>query len=245
MDGQQMVLYSKDVADESLPSPNGKIITEAISLYLKKFNLTVQVDCDAKDVQPACESSVQGKNILEGLKVTIRQKEGVITSQSPTKQIVIKTSFNEKSMFKSTAGDKNDVRVYFSPTKTMFQSTTSVQQSEVRTKAEASKSKSTHNKTKIPVKMFAQSVRTNYLEEAKFVELVQMIKQYEIEVEGENIKQSKTVLNVEDILDASCPEQAVIVSTRVERSDVQKCYVRVCVGGECTRDAMIKIQRDQ
>lgn len=53
------------------------------------------------------------------------------------------------------------------------------------------------------------------------------------------------MLNVEDILDKSSTEQAVIVTTRVERTDIQKCYIKVKVSGEYTKDAIIKIQKEQ
>ncbi|KAM3138191.1 hypothetical protein pb186bvf_009654 [Paramecium bursaria] len=239
-DQLQVVLYNKEIAKQL---PTAKLIGDAVWLYLKKFNLTVNVDCINKNAVPVCEDQ-NTVNILEGLKVTVRQKEGQTLQnvQTPTKQIVIRTSFCQPStsaqksaskidIFKSTDNIKDmekSVRVYFSPTKTQTWMT--------QTQVANIDLKRSQPEKKFTVKLFCQSQLTNCFEEAKFQDLIQQVSSYEIEISGETIKTINSLLNVDEIL---TNQEQLYVSTRVERTDILKCLIKA------PEDAVVYITKNQ
>ncbi|CAK80935.1 unnamed protein product (macronuclear) [Paramecium tetraurelia] len=232
-DVHAVVLYSRQFSKEQITP---KLIGDLVWLHLKKFNLTVNVDCPIKHVVPVCEDGMQ-KSILEGLQVTVRQREvpTVQSAQTPTKQIVIRTSFCQQAgsgqksaskldIYKSTENIRDmekSVRVYFSPTKSQaWMTQTNVSQIDLS----GSKQKVQSPEKKFTVKLFSQTIPITCFEEAKFIDLVQQTNSYEIEISGNCIQTTKSQLNVDELLDENT--DTVYVSTRVERTDLIKCIVK-------------------
>ncbi|CAK77510.1 unnamed protein product (macronuclear) [Paramecium tetraurelia] len=227
-----VVLYSRQYSKEQI-SP--KLIADLVWLHLRKFNLTVNVDCPIKNVVPVSEEGQQ-RNILEGLQVTVRQREAptLQSAQTPTKQIVIRTSFCQQGsaqksaskldIYKSTENIRDmekSVRVYFSPTKSQaWMTQTNISQIDLS----GQKQRAQSPEKKFTVKLFSQTVPLSCFDEAKFIDLVQQVNAYEIEITGNCIQTMKTQLNVDELLDDNT--DTVYVSTRVERNDVIKCIVK-------------------
>jgi hypothetical protein len=68
---------------------------------------------------------------------------------------------------------------------------------------------------------------------------VQQIKHYEIEITGEKIKPSKTLINVDELL--LTKDEQLMVSIRVERADVARCLLKVTKDNIAIRDAVVKV----
>ncbi|CAD8080078.1 unnamed protein product [Paramecium sonneborni] len=197
----QIVLYSKLHSKEQLTP---KLISDLIWLSLPKFNLTVNLDCYNKYIQSLKEDHQQQQNILEGTKITIRQKEinqfSLDKHSTPKKSTInFQSIFNSVSKTEQPKPSDTQIKAYYSPIKSQ-----------------------TLNNQPV-VRLFSQTQTVNSNNQAQFTDLISNIN-YEVEVTGKVIQSVKQVLDLSHLYQEN--SDAVSVSITLNRTDLIKCIVK-------------------
>ncbi|CAD8160243.1 unnamed protein product [Paramecium octaurelia] len=196
-----LVLYSKQHSKEQLTP---KLISDLLWLSLHKFNLTINLDCTNKYIQSLKEDQNQQNNILEAVKITIRQKEQ--NSNQTEKHSTPKRStqnihsiFNSMSKTETHKPQDTQIKSFYSPTK----------------------AQPTNNQHVI--RLFSQTQTVNSNNQALFNDLISNIN-YEVEVTGNQIQSVKQVLNLQQIYQEN--QDSANVSITLNRSDLIKCIIK-------------------
>ncbi|CAD8168696.1 unnamed protein product [Paramecium pentaurelia] len=195
----QLVLYSKQYSKEQLTP---KLICDLIWISLHKFNLTINLDCINKYIQSLKEDQNSQNNILDGIKITIRQKESnQIEKNSTPKRSTqnLHSIFNSMSKTETHKPQDTQIKSYYSPIK----SQNIINQNVIR--------------------LFSQTQIVNSNNQAQFNDLISNIN-YEVEVTGNQIQSVKQVLNLQQIYQEN--QDNANVSITLNRSDLIKCIIK-------------------